>query len=138
MILQYALLKEINIDDTHAISDCVVFIDLLAVSCFFISNNMKYYLPRQGKNWNILITSLNSISSLTGSQPEKARHMITHLSEFLRGTLRKEEDLWNTLEEEIQHLRLYLDIEKVRFGHRLQTEVISTNEAMSLKLPAML
>ena len=232
MILQYALLKAINIDDTHAISDCVVYIDLLAASWFFISNNMKYYLPRQEKYWYILITSLiassiclllhkgiiwaifnendsfretirstwrlrfgagflittsismfsllwysqqeqkamdarkaeaealtrdaelfklrqqlqphflfnslNSISSLTGSQPEKARHMITQLSEFLRGTLRKEEDLWNTLEEEIQHLRLYLDIEKVRFGHRLQTEVIFTNEAISLKLPAML
>jgi LytS/YehU family sensor histidine kinase len=64
--------------------------------------------------------------------------MITQLSEFLRGTLKKEEHFWNTLEVEIQHLQLYLDIEKVRFGHRLQTDVSYNNEAMTLKLPAML
>ena len=42
------------------------------------------------------------------------------------------------MEEEIQHLGLYLDIEKVRFGHRLQTEIISGPNVLSLKLPALL
>ncbi len=64
--------------------------------------------------------------------------MITQLSDFLRGTLKKEENFWNTLEEELKHLQLYLDIEKVRFGHRLQTEVTSNNKTLPLKLPAML
>ena len=58
------------------------------------------------------------------TQPEKARHMIHQLSDFLRGTLKKDEQQWNTLEEELQYLAIYLDIEKVRFGHRLQTEII--------------
>ncbi|MGH2563597.1 MAG: sensor histidine kinase, partial [Ginsengibacter sp.] len=44
----------------------------------------------------------------------------------------------STLEEEIQYLRLYLDIEKVRFGHRLQIEIIYTDEALLLKLPSLL
>jgi hypothetical protein len=58
IILQYVLLKEINIDDKHAIVDCVVYINLLAASCFFISNNMRYYLPRQEKYWYILVVSI--------------------------------------------------------------------------------
>jgi len=38
--------------------------------------------------------------------------MIQQLSDFLRGTLKKEEKQRNSLQEELQHLQLYLDIEK--------------------------
>jgi sensor histidine kinase YesM len=44
---------------------------------------------RQQLQPHFLFNSLNSISALTGSQPEKARHMIQQLSDFLRGTLKK-------------------------------------------------
>ena len=232
MLLQYIMLRQLNIDNVHAIADSVISNALLAISCFFISNNMKYYLPRQEKYWYLLVVSLtvsflwmlaqqgvmwmifqegdnyadvihaswsirfgagfllissmsmfsllwysqqeqkeadsrkveaekfskeaelfklrqqlqphflfnslNSISALTASNPEKARHMIHQLSDFLRGTLKKDEQQWNTLEEELQYLQLYLDIEKVRFGHRLQTELIFSDEALRYKLPAML
>jgi two-component system, LytTR family, sensor kinase len=87
---------------------------------------------------HFLFNSLNSISALIGTQPEKARHMIQQLSDFLRGTLKKDEQQWSTLEEEIQYLRLYLDIEKVRFGHRLNTEINYSGKELPLKLPAML
>src|SRR5829696_9616985 len=40
------------------------------------------------------------------------------------------------MEEEIQHLELYLEIEKVRFGHRLSTTIV--NEAKESSLPVML
>ncbi|WP_197464913.1 histidine kinase, partial [Sphingobacterium populi] len=49
------------------------------------------------------------------------------LSDFLRGTLRKDEKQFILLEDELKHLRLYLDIEKVRFGHRLKTIFSQTN-----------
>lgn len=232
IILQYIILRQSGIDEIHAITDSIASNFLLAVFCFFISNNMKYYLPRREKYWYILVVSitgsflwmlalqaalwmifpqddnypefiklswairfgaglllissmsmfsllwysqqeqketdsrrmeaeklsreaelfklrqqlqphflfnsLNSISALTGSDPEKARHMIQQLSDFLRGTLRKNEQQWNTLEEELKYLELYLEIEKVRFGHRLQTEIICNPEILSLKLPALL
>ena len=64
--------------------------------------------------------------------------MIQQLSDFLRGTLKKDDQQWSTLEEEIQYLRLYLDIEKVRFGYRLQTEIIYADEVLLLKLPSLL
>ena len=103
-----------------------------------LTKEAELFKLRQQLQPHFLFNSLNSISALTGSQPEKARHMIQQLSEFLRGTLKKDEQQWSTLEEEIQYLRLYLDIEKVRFGHRLQTEIIFSDEVLSLKLPALL
>jgi len=102
-----------------------------------LSKEAELYKLRQQLQPHFLFNSLNSISALTGSQPEKARHMIQQLSDFLRGTLKKD-DQWSTLEEEIQYLRLYLDIEKVRFGHRLQTEIIFSDPVLALKLPALL
>jgi sensor histidine kinase YesM len=103
-----------------------------------LSREAELFKLRQQLQPHFLFNSLNSISALKGSQPEKARHMIQQLSDFLRGTLKKDDQQWSTLEEEIQYLRLYLDIEKVRFGYRLQTEIIYPEEILSLKLPSLL
>ena len=93
---------------------------------------------RQQLQPHFLFNSLNSISALAGTQPEQARKMIQQLSDFLRGTLKKEEQLSVELSEELQHLQLYLDIEKVRFGHRLQTELSYEQDHLSMKLPSLL
>jgi sensor histidine kinase YesM len=74
---------------------------------------------RQQIQPHFLFNSLNSINALVGSEPQQARKMIQNLSEFLRGTLKKDENRPVPLAEEIELLKLYLDIEKVRFGHRL-------------------
>jgi LytS/YehU family sensor histidine kinase len=103
-----------------------------------MAKDAELYKLRQQLQPHFLFNSLNSISALTGTQPEKARHMIYQLSEFLRGTLKKDEKQWNTLEEEMQYLQLYLEIEKVRFGHRLQTNILCDDDALQLQLPAML
>ena len=49
----------------------------------------------------------------------KAREMVQQLSDFLRATLRRADEHWITLDQELSYLQLYLSIEKVRFGHRL-------------------
>ncbi|MBV9961035.1 MAG: histidine kinase, partial [Parafilimonas sp.] len=103
-----------------------------------LAREAELFKLRQQLQPHFLFNSLNSISALTGTQPEKARHMINQLSEFLRGTLKKDEKQWNTLEEEMQYLQLYLEIEKVRFGHRLQTDICCEEAALQLNLPAML
>lgn len=103
-----------------------------------LSREAELFKLRQQLQPHFLFNSLNSISALTGTQPEKARHMIQQLSDFLRGTLKNDDQHWNSLEEEIQYLRLYLDIEKVRFGHRLQTEIFYNDEVLQYKLPALL
>lgn len=101
-----------------------------------LSKDAELYKLRQQLQPHFLFNSLNSINALIGSQPQKARNMIQQLSDFLRGTLKKEEHQWNSLEEELQHLHLYLEIEKVRFGHRLSATVI--NDTSGMQLPAML
>ncbi|MBS1662559.1 MAG: histidine kinase [Bacteroidetes bacterium] len=103
-----------------------------------LSKEAELFKLRQQLAPHFLFNSLNSISALIGSQPEQARKMIQQLSDFLRNNLRKEEQQWVLLSEELQYLELYLDIEKVRFGHRLSTEVSCEAGCMACKLPPML
>ncbi len=91
---------------------------------------------RQQLQPHFLFNSLNSINALIGMQPQQARTMIQQLSDFLRGTLNKEQKEWTSLADELQQLNLYLEIEKVRFGHRLETNIV--NQASTARLPVML
>ncbi|HEY0743481.1 MAG TPA: histidine kinase [Chryseosolibacter sp.] len=93
---------------------------------------------RQQLQPHFLFNSLNSISALAGSRPEQARKMIQQLSDFLRGTLKKDDQQLVTLSEELEHLNLYLEIEKVRFGHRLNTSVVCDPAATAMKMPSLL
>lgn len=93
---------------------------------------------RQQLQPHFLFNSLNSISSLAGTQPELARKMVEQLSDFLRGTIKKDANQFVSLEEEVNHLNLYLEIEKVRFGHRLETDLKISNGSRQLKLPSLL
>jgi sensor histidine kinase YesM len=93
---------------------------------------------RQQLQPHFLFNSLNSISALTGQYPEKARYMIQQLSDFLRGTLRNETHQWIMLKDELAYLNLYLDIEKVRFGYRLQTTISCDEATLNMQLPSML
>lgn len=93
---------------------------------------------RQQLQPHFLFNSLNSISALVGSQPEQARKMIQQLSDFLRGTLKKDDQQLVELSEELKHLHLYLDIEKVRFGHRLNVVLNNDEDSLQMKLPSLL
>jgi sensor histidine kinase YesM len=93
---------------------------------------------RQQLQPHFLFNSLNSINALVVSQPQKAREMVIQLSEFLRGTIRKDPQKWVSVSEELAYLRLYLDIEKVRFGHRLNINFEIEEGAESLQLPQLL
>jgi two-component system, LytTR family, sensor kinase len=103
-----------------------------------LAKEAELFKLRQQLAPHFLFNSLNSISALIGSQPEQARKMIQQLSDFLRGNLRKEEQQWVLLSEELQYLELYLDIEKVRFGHRLTTELDYEQACLDRRLPTML
>ncbi|MBP9186209.1 MAG: histidine kinase [Bacteroidia bacterium] len=93
---------------------------------------------RQQLQPHFLFNSLNSISALVGTRPQEARKMIHQLSDFLRGTLRKDELETISLGDEIEHLQLYLDIEKVRFGHRLSTEIVANADEIICKIPPLI
>jgi two-component system LytT family sensor kinase len=103
-----------------------------------LSRDAELYKLRQQLQPHFLFNSLNSISALAGSRPEQARKMIQQLSDFLRGALKKEDHQWIALDEEIQHLRLYLEMEQMRFGHRLTTNISMDEESGSVQVPPML
>ncbi|HRG59435.1 MAG TPA: histidine kinase [Bacteroidia bacterium] len=92
---------------------------------------------RQQLQPHFLFNSLNSISALAGNKPVEARKMIQLLSDFLRGTLKKEDEINIQLKDEIKHLKLYLEIEKVRFGYRLNTEINVPKNCEELMLPSL-
>jgi two-component system LytT family sensor kinase len=103
-----------------------------------LAREAELFKLRQQLQPHFLFNSLNSINALIGIRPEEARKMVQQLSDFLRGTIKKEETQWVNLMEEIQYLQLYLDIEKVRFGHRLATVIDIEESAKQMKLPALL
>ena len=103
-----------------------------------MSRDAELYKLRQQLQPHFLFNSLNSISALAGKQPEQARKMIQQLSDFLRGALKKEDHQLVTLTEELAHLQLYLEMEKMRFGHRLSTLISHDEESGKILLPPML
>ncbi len=88
-------------------------------------------------NPHFIFNSLNSISALTLSSPENAREMIIKMSEFLRYSLAQDNEQI-TLVEELKHINLYLDIEKVRFGDQLIFESSIDEECMDCNVPRMI
>lgn len=103
-----------------------------------LSRDAELYKLHQQLQPHFLFNSLNSINALIVSKPAQARTMVLQLSDFLRSTLKKEEQQWVPLQEELDYLQLYLDIEKVRFGHRLSTAFDVREEAKNLLLPVLL
>lgn len=102
-----------------------------------IAREAELYNLRQQLQPHFLFNSLNSISALAGSKPEEARKMIQQLSEFLRHTLKKDEQQLISLKEELHQLDLYLQIEKVRFGNRLQSSIKLDENCENLLLPVL-
>jgi two-component system LytT family sensor kinase len=103
-----------------------------------LARDAELYNLRQQLQPHFLFNSLNSINALIGFKPDEARKMIHQLSDFLRGTLKKDDQKQVPLKEELEHLNLYLEIEKVRFGHRLQTEISCDNKCSEALVPPLL
>ena len=90
-------------------------------------------------NPHFLFNTLNSISTLVLlKQSEPANAMLTRLSSFLRHTLVSQPGSKVTVAQEVETLMLYLDIERMRFEERLQTEFRIDPDVRDACLPAML
>jgi len=93
---------------------------------------------RSQLNPHFLFNSLNSISSLTISDPETARDMIIKLSDFLRYALRHGQKEKTKLSEELRNIELYLEIERIRFGDKLRFEMDVSEECALALIPNMI
>jgi len=89
-------------------------------------------------NPHFLFNSLNSISSLTITDPSKAQEMVVNLSEFLRYSVSSNINTFTTLEKEMQNIRRYLEIEKIRFGEKLIFESVTDPACYTRHIPVMI
>jgi LytS/YehU family sensor histidine kinase len=87
---------------------------------------------------HFLFNSLNSINAMIMLRPDEAKQMVQQLSDFLRMTLKRSDEHWITLEEEWNYIKLYLSIEKVRFGYRLEVNHQLSDELMDWSMPTLL
>jgi signal transduction histidine kinase len=90
-------------------------------------------------NPHFLFNTLNSISTLVLlKQTERANAMLSRLASFLRYTLVYEPTAQVTLAQEVETLKLYLEIEKMRFEERLRTSFTIDPAASKARLPSLL
>jgi sensor histidine kinase YesM len=90
-------------------------------------------------NPHFLFNTLNSISTLVLlKQTERANAMLARLSSFLRYTLANEPTANVTLAQEVETLKLYLEIEKMRFEDRLRPHFRIEAETIGARLPSLL
>jgi two-component system sensor histidine kinase AlgZ len=89
-------------------------------------------------NPHFLFNSLNSISALTSIDAARAQEMCILLADFLRMTLGLGEKAAVPLREELELLKRYLAIEKVRFGTRLEVDQVVDTQAESCLVPPLI
>ena len=90
-------------------------------------------------NPHFLFNTLNAISTLIlEKETAPANDMVTRLSRFLRYTLEHDPMEKVTVRQEIEALRLYLDIEQVRFGERLGLKITVEEGAGDGLIPSLL
>lgn len=89
-------------------------------------------------NPHFLFNSLNSISSLTITAPELAREMVIKLADFFRASLKRDSSEMQTINEELEQMRLYLEIEKIRFEDRLVIKNEIDHTCVGLLVPRMI
>ncbi|MCC5936954.1 MAG: histidine kinase [Lunatimonas sp.] len=87
---------------------------------------------------HFLFNSLNSVSALVGKDPDRARQMVLQLADFFRMTIQKSGAVREPLDWEWQRIQLYLEIEKIRFGERLQVDMELADGLGDWELPPLL
>jgi histidine kinase/histidine kinase/DNA gyrase B/HSP90-like ATPase len=88
-------------------------------------------------NPHFLFNALNAIAGLIHRDPVVADRTIEKLAEVFRYTLRGAEAEWTVLDDELEFVRAYLDVEQARFGTRLVTDVDLAENARGARVPTM-
>ena len=87
---------------------------------------------------HFLFNALHSVSSLIHRDPEAADRMLSRLGDFLRMTLDNSGAQEVSLKRELEFLRCYLEIERIRFQDRLTTEMFIDPLALDARVPNLI
>ena len=88
-------------------------------------------------NPHFLFNALNAIAGLIQKEPARAEETVEELAEVFRYTLKRSEKELVRLEEELDFVRAYLDVEKARFGDRLLVQLDVDDDAKGEMIPTM-
>lgn len=103
------------------------------------ASSAQLAMLRYQLNPHFLFNTLNSISTLVLlKQTERANAMLSRLSSFLRYTLVNEPTAKVPLVQEVETLKLYLEIEKMRFEDRLRPHFKLDPDTINARLPSLL
>ncbi|MES2445304.1 MAG: histidine kinase [Pseudomonadota bacterium] len=103
------------------------------------ASHAQLAMLRYQLNPHFLFNTLNSISTLVLlKQTERANAMLSRLSSFLRYTLANEPTAHVTIAQEVETLKLYLEIEKMRFEDRLRPSFEVDPRVTKARLPSLL
>jgi len=87
---------------------------------------------------HFLFNTLNGIAALMHRDVDAADTMLVRLSELLRISMSRTGAPQTTLREEVHFLERYLEIEKIRFRHRLEVELAIDPEAFEAQVPSLI
>lgn len=87
---------------------------------------------------HFLFNTLNDISSLIDESPEKSQDAIADLSDLLRQTLALNDTKFISIKDEIDLLKKYLEIEKIRFQNKLNFTINVSEELLNRNMPPLL
>lgn len=93
----------------------------------------KWMMLRYQVNPHFLFNALNTIRALIGVDDENARKTVTEMSEYFRYSLSSEDKYTVTIEKEINAVKNYLEIQKIRFQDKIEIEInVSKNSELCL------
>ncbi|MBO6522444.1 MAG: histidine kinase [Balneolaceae bacterium] len=88
-------------------------------------------------NPHFLFNALNNIRALILNHPEKARNMITHISELLRYSIQFNSSEKVSLSQELEIVENYLQLESMQFEERLSYEFRIEKGTLNVQIPPM-
>ncbi len=101
-------------------------------------NQTKLQILKSQLQPHFLFNALNSVVAIIDESKSKAQKMLINISDILRITLNAEFIQPVTLKEEMEYLKKYLEIEKVRYEDQIQFQLDISKESEKLKLPVLL
>lgn len=89
-------------------------------------------------NPHFMFNALNSIRALVDEDPARSKHAITQLSNILRNSLTTDKNRLVSLADEMNTVKDYLDLEKIRYEERLKTEVNIHADTLRIMIPPLM
>lgn len=107
-------------------------------NALLLARNAQFEMLRYQLNPHFLFNTLSSLRALTSDENKKAKDIITKISEFLRYTLIRDNNNEVALSKEIEVIKNYLDIEKIRFEDELVVDFNIDENAENFLIPIFL